>query len=141
MKTIFTLLFTMAMFSTTLAQYGQKGQRDRDRDNDNDVYVPVDNRGHDPYIKGGYDHHNKGGNGSYFFTPRERDMQIALIDREYGYRIQSVKNKAFMSWYQKKRIINNLEAERDDEIARVIHKFRSPRNKFGDYGRRDRKNW
>jgi hypothetical protein len=80
MKTIFTLLFTMAMFSTTFAQYGQRGQRDRD----NDVYASNDNRG--------YDHHDKG-YGGYVFTPRERDMQIAQINRDYDYRMQCVKNK------------------------------------------------
>ena len=127
MKTIFTLLFTMAMFSTTFAQYGQ-----RDRNKNNDVYVSNDNWG--------YDHHNKNYVG-YIFTPRERDMQITQINREYEFRIQSVKNKPFMGWFQKKRIINNLEAQRDEEIAQVIRKFRSPKNKFDDYGRRDRKRW
>lgn len=130
MKTIFTLLFSMAMLSTTFAQYGQKGQRDRDKDID--VYVSVDNKN--------FGHHDKN-YGGYVFTPRERDMQLAQIDREYGYRIQSVRNKPYMGWHQKKRIINNLEAERDDEMAQVIRKFRSPKNKFGDYGRRDKKNW
>ncbi|MBL7702193.1 MAG: hypothetical protein JNM14_08080 [Ferruginibacter sp.] len=131
MKTIFTLLFSMAMFSTAFAQYGQKGQRDKDID----VYVSVDNKnfGHDKF------------HGGYYFTPRERDMEIAKINREYGFKIQSVKNKHFMGWFQKKRIINNLEAERDNEIAQVIRKFRSPKNKFGDfgYGRKDRdgRNW
>lgn len=130
MKTIFTLLFTMAMFSTTFAQYGQSGQRDRNKDND--VYVSNDNRG--------YDHHSKN-YGGYIFTPRERDMQITQINREYEFRIQSVKNKPFMGWFQKKRIINNLEVQRDEEIAQVIRKFRSPKNMFDDYGRRDRKRW
>lgn len=126
MKTFFTLLFSMAMFSTAFAQYGQKGQRDKH----DDIYVSNNKDfGHDKNF------------GGYYFTPRERDMEIAQINREYGYKIQSVKNKPFMGWFQKKRIINNLEAQRDDEIAQVIRKFKSPRNKFGDYGRRDRKNW
>jgi hypothetical protein len=68
-------------------------------------------------------------------------MQIAQINREYDYKMQSVKNKPFMGWFQKKRIINNLEAQRDEEIAQVIQKFRSPKNKFDDYDRRDRKRW
>lgn len=130
MKTIFTLLFSMAIFSTTFAQYGQNGQRDRDRDND--VYVSNDNRG--------YDRHDKG-YGGYMFTPRERDMKITQIHREYQYRIQSVQNKSFMGWYQKRRLINNLEFQRDEEIGQVIRKFRSPKNRFDDYGRKDRKRW
>lgn len=132
MKTIFTILFSMAMFSTTFAQYGQNGQRDRDRGNDNDVYASNDNRG--------YDRHNKGYVG-YMFTPRERDMQISQINREYEYRIQSVRHKPYMGWYQKKRVINNLEAQRDEEIGQVIRKFRSPKNMFDDHGRKDKKRW
>ena len=128
MKTIFTLLFSMAMFSTTFAQYGQKGQRDKDID----VYVSVDSKD--------FGHHDKN-YGGYIFTPRERDMEIAKINREYGFKIQSVKNKSFMTWMQKKRMVNNLEEQRDGEIAQVIRKFKSPKNKFGDYGRKDRKNW
>lgn len=128
MKTIFTLLFTMAMFSTTFAQYGQKGPRDKDID----VYVSVDNKD--------FRHHDKN-YGGYVFTPRERDMQIAQINREYNFKIQSVKNKHFISWYQKKRMINNLEAEREQEIAQVIRKFKSPKNQFGDFGRKDKKRW
>jgi len=128
MKTIFTLLFSMAMFSTTFAQYGQKGQRDKDVD----VYVSIDNKD--------FGHHDKN-YGGYIFTPRERDMEITKITREYAFKIQSVKNKPFMASFQKKRLINNLEAQRDGEIAQVIRKFKSPKNKFGDYGRKDRKNW
>ncbi|MBL0201429.1 MAG: hypothetical protein IPP81_15210 [Chitinophagaceae bacterium] len=130
MKTIFTLLFSMAMFSTTFAQYGQNGQRDRGKDND--VYASNDNRG--------YDRHDKN-YGGYVFTPRERDMQITQINREYDYKMQSVKNKPYMGWFQKKRLINNLEAQRDEEIAQVIRKFRSPKNMFGDFRGKDRKKW
>lgn len=142
MKTIFTLLFSMAMFSTTFAQYGgQNGQWNKDKNND--VYASNDNRGFDHHDNGGYGPYNKGGYGSYVFTPRERDMEIAQINREFDCKIQSVKNKPFMAWYQKKRLINNLEAERDFEVSEVIRKFKSPRNKFGDfgYGRRDKKHW
>jgi hypothetical protein len=120
----------MAMFSTTFAQYGQNGQRNRGKDND--VYASNDNRG--------YNRHDNS-YGGYMFTPRERDMQIYQINREYEYRIQSVQNKPYMGWYQKKRLINNLEFQREEEISQVIRKFRSPKNKFEDYGRKDRKRW
>lgn len=138
MKTIFTLLLSMVMFTAAFAQYGPNGKWNKDKSDD--AYGSNDNRGYDPYSKGAYDHH-KGGYGSYFFTPRERDIEIDRINREYRYRIESVRNKPFMGWFQKKRIINNLEAERDEQIARVIYKFRSPRNKCGTYERRDRKDW
>ncbi|MFZ1304237.1 MAG: hypothetical protein WAR80_00275 [Ferruginibacter sp.] len=130
MKTIFTLLVTMAMFGTTFAQYGPQGQRDRGKDDD--VYASRDYRGNDRHGNG---------YGGYVFTPRERDMQITQINREYEFRIRSVMNKPFMGRFQKSRLINNLEAQRNEEIARVIGKFRSPKNKFGDFGKRDRKQW
>jgi hypothetical protein len=133
MKKIFTLLITTAMLSTAFAQYGQKNQRDqRDRSRDNDVYASNNNRGND---------HNGKGYGTYVFTAREKNMQIDQINREYGYRIQSVKNKPFMAWYQKKRLINNLEAQRDAEICQVNDKFNSPKNQFGDFRQRDKKRW
>lgn len=138
MKTFFTLLFTTAMLSTAFAQYGQRD--DRDRTKENDVYVSNDNRGYDNRDDKGFDKHDKGYNRGYFFTPRERDMQIAQINREYNYRIQSVQNKYFMSWYQKKRLINNLEVQRDDEIHEVIHKFNDSRNQFGDRYRKEKRN-
>lgn len=126
MKRIFTLILATAMLGTASAQYGQRDQRDRDRNDD--VYAAA-NRG--------YDRHDKG-YGTYVFTAREKNMQIEQIYRDYNYRIQSVKNKPFMGWYQKKRIISNLEAQRDAEICQVNDRFNSPKNLFNGYGRNDR---
>lgn len=132
MKKIFTLVFATVMLSNAFAQYGQRDQGSRDRD----VYASNDNRG--------FNRHDKG-YGTYFFTAREKNMQIEQIYRDYNFRIQSVKNKAFMGWFQKKRIINNLEAQRDAEICQVNDRFNSPKNMFNGYGRRydrdDRKRW
>jgi hypothetical protein len=127
MKKIFTLLvLSTAMLSTAFAQYGQ-------RDKSNDVYVYNDNHG--------FDKHDKDfGRGSYIFTAREKDMEIAQINREYNFKTQSVKSRFGMSWFQKKRMINNLEAQRDAEISMVMKKFLSPKNKFGDFGR-NKKRW
>lgn len=131
MKKIFTLLFATAILGTAFAQYGQKDQRDKDYINDG--FVSAGSQG--------YGKHDRDYRGGYLFTPRERDFQIAQINREYDYRIQSVKNKYFMSWFQKKRLVNILEAQRDNEIHAVLHKFNDSRNQFGDYGRRDKKHW
>ena len=131
MKKIFTLLvLSTAMLSTAFAQYGQ-------RDRSTDVYVSIDK--HDNGFGKDFD---KGyGRGSYIFTAREKDMAIAQINREFAYKIQSVRNRFGMSWFQKKRMINNLEEQRDAEISLVMRKFHSPKNKFGDYGRRNGKRW
>jgi hypothetical protein len=132
MKKIFTLLFTTAMLSTAFAQYGQKGQGNRGNDKSNDVYVSNNNRGHG--------HDDYGGRGGYIFTAREKNMQIDQINHEYEHKIRDVKSRNFMGWYQKKRIINNLEAQRDQEIQAVLYRFNSPKNKFGDDYRGNRGN-
>ena len=153
MKNFFTLLLATAMLSTAFAQYGERGQRDNDKEND--VYVPNDNQGcgkhdddYDRDNKGygrndnGYGRNDKGyGRGTYVFTVREKNMQIARINREYDYKIQSVKNRFGIGWHQKNRIINNLENQRDEEIFQVIRKFKSHRNKFRDYDRRNDNRW
>jgi hypothetical protein len=139
MKKIFTLLFTTAMLSTAFAQYGQKDQRERGRDDD--VYASNTNRDNSRYDNN-YGKDRRGyERGTYVFTFREKNMQIEQIYREYNYRIQSVKNKPFMGWFQKKRLIDNLEAQREAEICQVNDKFNSPRNQFGNYGRNERRRW
>lgn len=137
MKKIFTLLFSTALLSTAFAQYGQKDQKDNGRD----VYASNagrDNDRHDnDFGKGGRGYER----GTYVFTLREKNMQIEQIYREYNYKIQSVKNKPFMAWFQKKRMIDNLEAQRAAEICQVNDKFNSSRNLFVSYGRNDKKRW
>jgi hypothetical protein len=139
MKKIFTLLFATAMLSTAFAQYGQKDQRDRGRDDD--VYASNSNRDNGRH-ENDYGKDERGyERGAYVFTVREKNMQIEQIYRDYNYRIQTVKNKPFMAWFQKKRQIANLEAQRDAEICQVNNKFNSPKNQFGDNGRNDKKRW
>lgn len=130
MKKIFTLLFTAAILTSAFAQYDSKDEWGK---NGND----------DVFAKNGNDKHDKdgGGYGSYYFTPRERDMQIAQINREYEYRIQSVRNKFFMSWYQKKCQIEVLKDQREREIRMVYAKFNDRRNRYNDRGYDKRKNW
>ncbi|MFM6926266.1 MAG: hypothetical protein ACKOU7_12245 [Ferruginibacter sp.] len=139
MKKIFTLLVSTAMLSTAFAQYGQRDQRNRE--NNDQVYAANTGRDYDrhdnSYGKDGRRYERR----TYVFTFREKNMQIDQIYREYNYRIESVKNKPFMSWYQKRRLVNNLEAQRDAEICQVNERFNSPDNLFGDYGRHDKKRW
>lgn len=139
MKKIFTLLVTTAMLSTAFAQYGQRDQRDRSRDDD--TYASNSRRDNDRHDNN-YGKYGRGyERGTYVFTLREKNMQTEQIYRDYNYRIQSVKNKPFIGWFQKKRLINDLEAQRDAEICQVNDRFNSPRNLFGNYGRNDKKRW
>ena len=139
MKKIFTLLVSTAMLSTAFAQYGQRDQRDRGRDDD--IYASNSKRDNDRHDNN-YGKDGKGyARGTYVFTLREKNMQTEQIYRDYNYKIQSVKSKPFMGWFQKKRLINNLEAQRDAEICQVNDRFNSPKNLFGNYGRNDKKRW
>lgn len=127
MKKIFTLLFSTALLSTAFAQYGAKTGQDWNKGKD--VYAANDNRGHD--------HDNYGG---YYFTSRERDMQIAQINREYDSKIRSVRNQFFIGPFQKKRQISILENKRNNEISAVYAKFNDRRNQFGD-GYKNKGRW
>jgi hypothetical protein len=134
MKKIFTLLFATAMLSTAFAQYGQKGQKDQGKNND--VYVSNNNYGND--------RHDNDKFGGYIFTSREKDMQIAQINRDYDYKIESVKRQFFMNPFQKARQIKSLQSQRDCEISQVMQKFNNQKNQFGDYGKNDswnKKRW
>ncbi len=146
MKKIFTLLFSSALLTT--AAFAQYGQRDKHADviivNSNNGYDKNHDRDGRDYDRDGrnYDRDGKGySRGAFIFTARERDMQLNQINREYSYKIQSVKNRYGMSWYQKKRIIYNLDEQRDQEIAMVWAKFNHKKNKFGDNGRRNGDRW
>lgn len=131
MKKIFTLLVSTALLSTVaFAQYGQRDRHD-------DVVVVYGNHYEKDFGRDGRGF----GRGAYIFTAKERDIAIYQINREFSYRIQNVKNKFGMSWFHKKRLINNLEDERDAEIAEVWRKFNSKKNKFGDMGRRNGNRW
>ncbi|HMK05757.1 MAG TPA: hypothetical protein VK489_16260 [Ferruginibacter sp.] len=130
MKKIFTLLvLSSVMLTSAFAQYGK------------------DERGWNDDAKNGanqrFDKDDKFNGGKYHFTPRERDMAIEQIKREYNFKIQALKNKYFMSSFQKKRQIEFLKDQREKEIARVIFKFNDRKNLYGDrdrdYGKR--KNW
>ena len=131
MKKIFTLLFATAMLSSAFAQYGSRD--DRDYKNGRDVVINDGQRG--------FDKDDNRFGGKYYFTAREKDMQIARINREYDYKIQSVKSKFLMSWMQKKRQIEFLKDQREKEIFLVIAKFKDRRNQCNDYGYDKRNHW
>ena len=122
MKEIFTLLFTTAMLTSAFAQYGQKDQRDYN--NGKDVVV---NNGKNKFDKDDYRFNDRD-----HFTARERDFQIAQINREYDYKIQSVRNKFFLSRYQKMSQISFLQDQRDNEIRMVYAKFNGRRKQYDD---------
>lgn len=127
MKKIFTLIFSIALISTAWSQ-----RSNEDWNNQTDGYSKNDNRV--------YRHNDYGNSGFYYFTPRERDMMIDRINRNYDYKINNVKNQFFMNWIHKKRQIRNLDMQRNYEIQAVNDKFNSRRNRFYDTYH-PRRNW
>ncbi|HRI25278.1 MAG TPA: hypothetical protein PLZ45_11410 [Ferruginibacter sp.] len=125
MKRIFTILISVFTISTAFAQNDNKGGDWASRGNDGH-----DRDGKDQY--GRYDKYDKHDNrrGGYYFSDREKDMQIAQINRNYDYKIQAVQNKYFMSWREKKRQISFLQEQRNCEVNAVMDKFTDRRNRF-----------
>ena len=121
MKKTFTFLFSIILMTSAFAQYGGGQQQGQGRGGDYGYNRPGN---------GGGNHDN-----SYFFTSRDRDIQIAQINRDYGYKIQSVQSKFFMGRREKERKIFQLQQQRDDEVRAVWFKYNDRRNRGDD--RRD----
>ena len=123
MKKIFTLAVAVTIFTSTFAQYKDGGRRD-------DNY----NKGKDAsWNDNGYKKDNDRFNDSYSFSMRERDMQIAQINRDYDYKIREVKSRWFMPRFKKEEMIRVLNYQRQDEINRVYAKFSDRRNHYDDH--------
>jgi hypothetical protein len=129
MKKIFTLMLSATLFSSAFAQYDSRDQNDHKYDKGRDVGIN-DNR-HKNEDERSYD--------KYSSNNREKDMQIMQINREYDYRIQAVKNKPFMNWYKKARMISMLEDQRNDEIRMVYAQFNNKHDHY--YDKRSRGRW
>lgn len=131
MKKIFTLLVSVFVLSSAFAQYDEKG----DWANNN---RQGDYKGDG---KDKFDRHDDKFRNTYYFSAREKDMQIAQINRNYDYKIQAVQNKFFMSWREKKRQISFLQDQRNCEIKAVMDKFYDRRNMYNRDRRRDYEKW
>ncbi|MBK7374247.1 MAG: hypothetical protein IPJ02_01335 [Chitinophagaceae bacterium] len=133
MKKMFTLLISGLMFTTAFAQNGPKEEW-----NGKDRYDDPKDEGSKSFDK--YDKHDGRGN-TYYFTAREKDMQINRINREYDNRILAVQSRFFMSRYDKMRQVRFLEEQRNREIRMVMDKFYDRRNKFTHPKRRGYDKW
>jgi hypothetical protein len=145
MKRIFTLLFAFGLFTAASAQYNPGENRDsrqrepqanqrNDQRNDDNGYgnerdVVITNNPYD---------NNNGRYDNRISPDRKMAMQIARINREYDYRIQSVRNNFFMSRWEKQRQISFLQEQRQREIRMVYFRFHKNRDRYDD--RYDRNN-
>ena len=120
--------------ASSFAQYGR--DRDDNYENNRDREVTVNNHGGRDYGRM---------RGTYYFTAREKDMQIYSINREYNRRIESVKHRFFMGRERKEQLICSLELQRNAEIRSVIGRFNDRRNLFvyrdNVHRDRDRNKW
>ena len=118
MKKIITLLFSLGVFVTSFAQYNQ-GHNNRD----------------DQYVYNQRDHYGKGN----YSSVKEKNFQLARINREYDYKIQAIKNNRYLNRREKKAAIKNAEKERKAQIKIVNERF-----KYARYDNRSNKrqdNW
>ncbi len=127
MKKIFTLIFSVGMFAMAQAQPGTRDNRQTDQPKDQrDFNMGYDN-GRDVVVNnnswGRDDRYDK----DISFSEREKDMQIARINREYSYRIQKVQRSYYMNWFEKQRKIRFLQAQRQQEISKVLYQFKNRR--------------
>ena len=93
MKKIFTLLVSVTLFASAFAQYKTGGDKDY-------------GKGRDAVYSDRYKKDNDRGGNYYSFSARERDMQIAQINRDYDYKIREVKSRWFMPRFKKEEMID-----------------------------------
>ncbi len=132
-----TCTFLAVVFLISFAAFAQNNGNHRANNNNgnNDTYdIRMDDDRGDNY-------HD---NGKYYYSEREKDWQIEQINREYNSKIQSVRNRFFMSRYQKERIITSLLFQRDNEIRSVKAKYNHGKykhdqrdNRYKDHDKRD----
>ena len=131
MKKIFTLLVAVSIIAVSQAQpgYGKNSQHDR-RDNqstvDNDYDYGHDSRTDDE----GFDKDRR--YNGIISPERQRDLEIAWINREYDFKIQNVRENFFKSRSQKHRQIRFLKDQRDWEIKTVYEKFSNDIGRYHD---------
>jgi hypothetical protein len=125
MKKIFTLLISLGALTAVFAQSHQNGSYPR---NDHNTISVPDSRNNFPDKNG--DRNRVDNNGRYDNSMnREKDAQIQSINREYNARINAVNRKFFLSSFQKRRMINNLEMERNQMIREINMRSYNRRNR------------
>jgi hypothetical protein len=125
MKKIFTLALFSCIVTVSFAQFADNHRRN-DKGSDA-AYGNRNNRN--------YDYREKKFN---YFSRQEMQMEMNEINRNYNRKIEEVKCNLYMGSYRKRRLINELERRRDEEIKVVYLKFKDPCNRSNDhdYGNR-----
>ena len=119
------LLLAVGMFSLVQAQPGNRNNRQPDYRNYpstdqrdySDDYDYDDEYDYDNDIAVNRRSYNSNRNGrSNFALEREMKMQVARINRDYGYKMQQVRNSFSMGRNEKNRQLRYLEDQRQRQI-------------------------
>jgi hypothetical protein len=128
MKKIITLMGAVLLVASSFAQYHSENKKRYDDDKQRDV----------AYNDSRYHKDNDRRNDRYTSAYRERDMQIAQINREYNRKIERVEDKWMMSRSKKEAVICSLEDKRRYEIRKVYEKFNRRNGHFNDNNSKNR---
>jgi Ni/Co efflux regulator RcnB len=152
MKKIFTLLFTVGLFTLAQAQPGTRDNRQTDRRDDQPAGQRTDqrtdqwdrNNGYDDQREVAFERNNPYDNDNRFnngiMAPnRKRDMEIARVNREFNQRIQQIRYSYFMNRWEKQKRIQFLENKRQREIRMIYIKYSSRRDRFDDHDNGNRR--
>jgi hypothetical protein len=127
MKKIFTLLVGVTIVASSFAQYRSNGGKDDGYKKGNDAV----------YNDRGYKKDDNRYNNYYSFSVKERDMQIAKINREYDWKVQDVRKKFYMPRFKKEQMIRQLDDQRRNEIRMLYARFSDRNNRYNDHDWRD----
>jgi hypothetical protein len=118
MKKAFALLFALGAMTAVFAQNGRSRNESRDvilgSENNRPVYN--DRRG-DDRRDDRYDNNR-------YFSKKELDDRIERINRDYAWKIESVKRDRYLRNAEKKRQVRALENERKERIREIRERFR-----------------
>ena len=132
MKKIFTLLVAVGFITLAQAQpgYGKNSQHDQ-RNHPSTGEKDYDNGYDNGRDDGKFD--NESRYDRIISPERQRDMEIARINREYDFKIQKVRENFFKSRSQKNRQIRFLKDQRKREIRMTYAKFSDDIRRYNDH--------
>lgn len=113
MKKIFTLLFSISALATSFAQTGSHQIKKKSNQYvTNAEYKKIDS--HRDNI--------------YTFSAKERDVQMAKINKDYNFKMAAIKSNKRISRHNKKVLIQKAQLEKSQQIQEVNSKFNSKFN-------------
>ncbi len=116
MKKIFTLLFSVGVFTTSFAQTGHQKN-----DKKNDEYVTTKSNADFKKFDGHRDN-------IYTFSAKEKDLQIAKINSKFNSKVKSIISNRRIKKSEKRVLIQKAQKEKEQQIEAVNAKFNSKYN-------------